>query len=79
MKQVSNNASIEFYISVPQGVADYHKTVLAGVEINKCKLVPPSKVLLHMNNITVKNAILERHNNSDQPDNPYWIFKSYAG
>ena len=58
-KQYSNNASIEFYNSVLQGVRDWHKAVLAGLEINKCKLVPP-KLLLNMNNIiTVQNAILE--------------------
>ena len=59
LKQISNNASIEFYNSVLQGVRDWHKAVLAGLEINKCKLVPP-KLLLNMNNIiTVQNAILE--------------------
>ena len=30
LKQYSNNATIEFYNLVLQGVRDYHKTVLAG-------------------------------------------------
>ena len=40
LKQVSNNASIEFYNLVLQGVRDYHKTVLVGAEINKRELAP---------------------------------------
>ena len=80
LKQVSNNASIEFYNSALQGVRDYHKTVLAGVEINKCKLAPPPKVLLNVKNIRiVQNAILETYKNSYQSKNPYRILKSYEG
>ena len=46
IKQVSNNASIEFYQTVMEGVGSYHNTVLSGVEVNKCKLAPPTKVKL---------------------------------
>ena len=67
-KQYSNNASIEFYNSVLQGVRDYHKTVLAGQKLVKCKLVPPAKVLLNVNNVTVQNAIFETYKNGDETD-----------
>ena len=46
-KQVSNNSSIEFYESVIEGVKDYHNIVLAGVEINNCKLAPPPRVQIN--------------------------------
>ena len=82
LKQISNNASIAFYNSVLQSVRDYHKTVLAGVEIHKCKLVPIPKVLLNVNNITiVQNAILENIKTVINQIilNPYRILKSYKG
>ena len=73
MTKVSTNCSLS------PAVLDYCKTVLAGVEINKCKLVPPPKVLLNVNNITtVQNAISETYKFGDQPHNPYRILKSYG-
>ena len=80
LKQVSNNANVEFYNSAQQGVRDYHNTILAGVEINKCRFVPPPKVLLNVNNITtVQSAILETYKNGDHWNNSYRILKYYEG
>ena len=42
-KLVSNNASIEFYESVMDGVREYHVSVLSNVEINNFKVGPPPK------------------------------------
>ena len=79
-KQVSNNASIDFYNSVIDGVKDYHNTVLSGVEVNNCKLAPPPKVQLNKNNIfKAQNAILDSYRHSKEEDNPYNQLNSHSG
>ena len=54
-KQVSNNASIEYYQSVIERVKEYQNAVFCGIEFNNCKLASPPK-----NNISdVQDALLE--------------------
>ena len=52
-KLISNEASLEFYDCVIEGVRGYHSTVLSGIQVNEKKLAPPPKVEVNRNNIHI--------------------------
>ena len=76
-KMGSQETTIKFYESVVQGVKGYHNTVLKDVEVNKCTVAPPPKVLLDYNNIPkYEKALLTSYRESPDPQNPYFIIKN---
>ena len=61
-------------------VREYHASVLSNVEINNCKVAPPSVVQLNKNNISeVQSAVLKRFKENNDDKNPYAMQNKYYG
>ena len=76
-KLISNEASLDFYTAVTEGVRGYHSTVLKDIEINKKKIPPPPRVLVDRNNVDIpQKALLTSFQLSTAEKNPYNILKS---
>ena len=71
-KHISNQASLEIYETVMDGIHEYHNDVIPDITINNKKLCPPPKVSVNKDNIDVPlDALLHSFQNSSSTSNPY--------
>lgn len=50
---MSNEANLEFYECVMDGIKDYHSTVLPDIKVNGMVLTAPPKVQIDRNNFDI--------------------------